>query len=462
MFKINGLCAIVALTAAPLVAAQDLPETGESPDGVATQALAETGEFLDAVAADELSETGEFLDGVAAIVNEGIVLKSEYFETLDLILMQAEKEGWPLPPDDILQEQVLERVILTEIQLQRAEMIGLQISDQMLNQVIADVAAQRGIAFEDLPVEMSKEGIDYQDFRRQMREDITLEQLRRIDVAQRIEVSPREIQNCIADLEDNVVVNSDYDLSHILLSLPETASAAQIEDIVNIAQDIYSRASDGADFRELAVRFSAGPTALQGGALGWLKGEQVPTVFTDILAPLSAGDVSEPFRTASSIHIVKVNDMRSAVQRSEEKQINARHILIMPNEIIDDETAEQRLLDAHDRILAGENFDELAKLLSDDPGSANSGGELGWTGPGTFVPEFQAVVDELEIGELSEPFRSPFGWHIVEVIERRIYDNTEDLKEQNCVVRIRNGKLDDETQLWMRRLRDEAYVDIRM
>ncbi len=462
MFKINGLCAIVALTAAPLVAAQDLPETGESLDGVATQALAETGEFLDGVAADELSETGEFLDGVAAIVNEGIVLKSEYFETLDLILMQAEKEGWPLPPDDILQEQVLERVILTEIQLQRAEMIGLQISDQMLNQVIADVAAQRGIAFEDLPVEMSKEGIDYQDFRRQMREDITLEQLRRIDVAQRIEVSPREIQNCIADLEDNVVVNSDYDLSHILLSLPETASAAQIEDIVNIAQDIYSRASDGADFRELAVRFSEGPTALQGGALGWLKGEQVPTVFTDILAPLSAGDVSEPFRTASSIHIVKVNDMRSAVQRSEEKQINARHILIMPNEIIDDETAEQRLLDAHDRILAGENFDELAKLLSDDPGSANSGGELGWTGPGTFVPEFQAVVDELEIGELSEPFRSPFGWHIVEVIERRIYDNTEDLKEQNCVVRIRNGKLDDETQLWMRRLRDEAYVDIRM
>ncbi len=447
MLKINSLCAIIALSAAPLVAAQDLPGPNEFPDGIAT---------------DGLSETGEFLDGVAAIVNEGIVLKSEYFAMLDNILAQAEIEGWPLPPADILQEQVLERVILTEIQLQRAERRGLQVSDQMLNQVIANVAAQRGIAFEDLPVEMSKEGIDYQDFRRQMREEVTLEQLRRIEVAQQIVVTPREIQSCIADLEDNVVVNSDYDLSHILLSLPETASASQIDDILGVAQEIYLRATDAADFRELAVRYSEGPTALQGGALGWLKGEQVPTVFTDILAPLTAGDVSEPFRTASSIHIVKVNDMRSAVQRSEEKQINARHILIMPNEVIDDETAKQRLVDAHDRILAGENFEELAKLLSDDPGSANNGGELGWAGPETFVPEFQAAVDELEIGELSDPFRSPFGWHIVEVLDRRIYDNTEDLKEQNCVVRIRNGKLDDETQLWMRRLRDEAYVDTRM
>ncbi len=477
MFKIKSLCAIIALLAAPLVAAEDLPEPGDFLDGVAMDEPAETTEILDevttdelsevgallgGVATDELSETGEFLDGVAAIVNEGIVLQSEYQETLESILVRAKEEGWPLPPDDILQEQVLERVILNEIQLQRAEMIGLQVSDQMLNQVISNVAMERGIAFEDLPVELSKEGIDYQTFRRQMREEIQLGQLRRIDVEQRIEVSPREIESCVADLEDNVVVNSDYDLSHILLSLPETATAAQIDDISSIADDIYARASDGADFRELAVRFSSGPTALQGGALGWLKGEQVPTVFTDILAPLAAGDISKPFRTASSIHIVKVNDMRSAVQRSEEKQISARHILVMPNEIIDNETAKQLLVHAHERIVAGENFDELAKLLSDDPGSANDGGELGWAGPGTFVPEFQAEVEKLEIGEMSVPFRSPFGWHIVEVLDRRIYDNTEDLKERNCVVRIRNGKLDDETQLWMRRLRDEAYVDIRM
>jgi len=193
-----------------------------------------------------------------------------------------------------------------------------------------------------------------------------------------------------------------------------------------------------------------------------MQGEQVPTVFIEILAPLTAGDVSEPFRTASSIHIVKVNHMRSAVEHSEEDQIDVRHILVMPNEIIDDQTARQRVVDAHKRIVAGEEFGDLAKLLSDDPGSANDGGNLGWAGPGLFVAEFQAAVDLLETGEMSEPFRSPFGWHIVEVLGRRIYDTTEDLKEQNCAVRIRNGKLGDETQLWMRRLRDEAYVDIRM
>lgn len=412
--------------------------------------------------AAELSDTGEFLDGVAAIVNEGVVLKSQYYEQLNSILERAQAEQIPLPPADVLQEQVLERAILTEIQLQRADRIGLQVSDQMLNQVIGDIAANMGGTIADLPAMLASQGIDYQDFRRQMRQDVTIEQLRRIEVDQRINVSPREIEQCIADLENNVVVNSEYRLSHILLSLPESASTSEIEETLATAQSIVERARDGADFRQLAVRYSEGPTALEGGSLGWLKGEEVPTVFTEILTGLSTGDVSEPYRTATSVHIVKVDDMRSAIERSEIEQINARHILIRPNEIIDNATAKQRLDDAFERIKNGEDFGELAKLMSDDPVSANNGGELGWAGPGVFVPEFQAVVDELEIGELSEPFQSPFGWHIVEVLERRVYDNTEDLKERNCVVRIRAGKRGDETQLYLRRLRDEAYVDLRM
>ena len=432
MFKFKGLCVIVALLAAPPVVSK------------------------------ELSETGEFIDGVAAIVNEGVVLKSQFQEQMNLIKERAAEQKIPLPPEDILTEQVLERVILTEIQLQRAERIGLQVSDQMLNSVLADIAARQGATLADLPAILAQDGIDYQDFRREMRNEVTLEQLRRIDVDQRIDVSPREIQQCIEDLETNVVVNSEYNLSHILLSLPEAASAAEIEEKMTLASDIVARARDGADFRQLAARYSEGPTALEGGVLGWMPGESVPTVFTEILTPLGKGDVSEPYRTATSVHIVKVNDMRSAVERSEIDQVSARHILIQPNEIIDDATAKQRLQDAYDRITGGEDFAELAKLLSDDPGSANNGGELGWAGPGTFVPEFDAVVNNLEIGELSEPFRSQFGWHIVEVLDRRVYDNTEDLKEQNCVVRTRAGKRGDETQLWMRRLRDEAYVDVRM
>ena len=412
--------------------------------------------------AEDLSDTGDFLDGVAAIVNEGVVLKSQYFEELEIIQKRASAEQIPLPPEDILKEQILERVILTEIQLQRADRIGLQVSDQMLNSVLADVAANLGGTIADLPVLLAQQDIDYQTFRREMRKEVTLEQLRRIDVDQRIQVSPREIDQCIADLETNVVVNSEYSLSHILLTLPEAASSSEIDETLSTAQQIVERARDGADFRELAVRYSQGPTALEGGSLGWLKGEEVPTVFTDILAPMSTGDISEPYRTATSVHIVKVNEMRSAVQRSEVNQISARHILVSPNEIVDNETAKQQLEDAYERINNGEDFGELAKLLSDDPGSANNGGELGWASQGTFAPEFQAVADSLDIGVVSEPFRSPFGWHIVEVLDRRVYDNTEDLKQQNCVVRIRAGKRDDETQLWTRRLRDEAYVDIRM
>ncbi|MCH8117713.1 MAG: peptidylprolyl isomerase, partial [Proteobacteria bacterium] len=207
---------------------------------------------------------------------------------------------------------------------------------------------------------------------------------------------------------------------------------------------------------------SEGPTALEGGALGWMPGEQVPTLFIDVIATLEAGEISKPFRSASSFHLVKVNALRSALQRSEINQVKARHILVTPNEIIDDATAQQRLDDALTRIKDGEDFAELAKLLSDDPGSAVVGGDLGWAEAGSFVPEFEAMLNSMAIGDISEPFRSPFGWHIIEVLDRRVYDNTEDEKQRRCDLRIRNDKMEEETQLWMRRLRDEAYVDKRI
>jgi len=433
VLKINKICAIVAFVAASV--------TG----------------------AEELSDTGEFLDGVAAVVNEGVVLKSQLREQTALIIKRARSADPPmqLPPANILREQLLERLILTEIQLQRADMIGLQISDAMLNESIGRIAEQNGVSFEDMPELLARDGVDYAAFRRDLREEITLEQLRRIDVGQRINVSPREIQQCIADLEGNVAVNSDYNLSHILISMPESATGAQIEEALKEAQEIYAQISDGADFSEMAIRYSDAQTALDGGSLGWLKGEQLPTLYADIVATMEAGDVAEPFRSSSSFHIVKVNDLRSAVQRSEVNQVKVRHILVSPNEIIDDQTAKQRLTDAFEKIKEGEDFGEQAKLLSDDPGSANNGGEMDWSGPGVFVPEFEEVVNTAEIGVLSEPFRTRFGWHIVEVLDRRVYDNTEDLKQSNCDLRIRNSKMEEETQLWMQRIRDEAYVDIR-
>ncbi len=427
MFKIRWLCATIALSTAPIASAE------------------------------ELSETGEFLDGVAAIVNEGVVLKSQLRDELALIIKRATDSEFKLPPANILEEQVLERLIITEIQMQRADQIGLAVSDQMLNEAIERMAAQAGIPFDQMPAALAADGIDYADFRRGMRDEITLEQLRRIIVAQNIEVSDREIDQCITDLEDNVVVNSGWNLSHILMNLPEGATATQIEETRLAAQAIYEQIVDGADFGEMAIRHSQSDTSLRGGSLGWIEGQQIPSFFVDILTDMTTGDVSEPFRTSSSYHIVRVNELRSAVQRSEVNQTKARHILITPNEIIDDATARQQLEDALEKIAAGEDFGELAKLLSDGP-TAPVGGDLGWSDPGSFVPEFEEAMAKLEVGEVSEPFRSPFGWHILEVMERRVYDNTEDLKRRNCDARIRNSKMEDETQLWIRRLRDEAFV----
>jgi len=414
--------------------------------------------------AAELSETGEFLDGVAAIVNEGVVLKSQLREQTAMIIERAGQSDppMPLPPPDILREQLLESLVLTEIQLQRAARIGIQISDQMLNEAIGRIAESNGMSFEDMPAALASDGVDYATFRRELRNEITIDQLRQIDVGRSIQVSPREIAQCIADLEDNVVVNSDYNLSHILVSMPESATADQVADAEAKVAEVYSQLQAGANFGEMAIRYSDAQTALEGGLLGWMKGAQVPTIYANVIGTMGAGDFSEPFRSSSSFHIVQVNDLRSAIQRSEIDQVQVRHILVTPNEIIDDETAQQRLNDALERIEEGEEFAEIAKLMSDDPGSSNLGGDMGWTGPGTFVPEFENVVNELEIGGISEPFRSRFGWHIVEVMDRRVYDNTEDLKESNCMLRIQNSKMEEETQLWMRRIRDEAFVETRI
>jgi len=417
-----------------------------------------------AVFAAELSENGEMLDGIAAVVNEGIVLKSELALQTEAITARAQSADPPmrLPPPSVLQEQVLESLVMKQIQMQRAERIGIQISDQVLNTAIAGVAEQNGLEFEDMPEVLAKDGISYAAYRRDMREQLLLDQLKRIDVIGRITVAPREIEQCLADLEDNVITNSEYDLSHILISVPESATAEQFKESETEALYVYTQLQNGANFAEMAIRYSDSSTGLNGGNLGWRSGGQLPTIFSDVVGPMEVGEFSEPMRAVSGYHIVKVNDMRGTVQRSEVEQTKIRHILITPNEIIDDATAEQQLKEALVQLISGDDFGELAKLLSDDPGSANEGGEMGWTSPGEFVPEFEEVANNSKIGEVSEPFRSRFGWHILEVMERRTYDNTEEIKQSSCIQRVRNGKLEEETELWMRRIRDEAFVDIRI
>ena len=412
--------------------------------------------------AKELSTTGEMLDGIAAIVNEGVVLKSQLQKEIKTITLRASQEDMQLPSEDIIQEQVLESLIVEEIQLQRAERIGLQLSDQILNSTIANISQQNNIPFEKLPEALAAEGIDYAEYRRDIRKNLILEQLRDIEVIRKITVSPREIDVCLEDFEDGVVSNSEYDLSHILISAPESATIEDFTTIEREAEDIHEQLIAGGNFGEIAIEFSDSQTGLDGGSLGWRKGSELPTIFSDIVKSLKVGEISRPYRTKSGFHIVKINDLRSTFNRSEVEQMKVRHILVVPNEIIDNETAKQKLTDAQREIQDGKNFSDIATILSEDPGSKDSGGDMGWVNPGTFVEEFENVAKNLEIGVVSEPFRSRFGWHILEVLGRRTHDNTEERKESICSNSIRNSKFTDEVELWLRRIRDEAYVEIRI
>ncbi len=404
--------------------------------------------------------TSAFVDGIVAVVNEGVVLQSELDDEREAIL--ARLTDVELPPRDVLNQQILERLILTRLQLQRADRMGVQISDEMLNRGISAVAAENGITIDQLPAALAATGIDYTRYRDEMRQQMTLQQLRQIDVVSRIAVSEREIEQCLIQQEGRVNVNAEYDIAHILIGVPGSATNQQYAEAEAEANDIIEQLQGGKSFGELAVSFSDAQTALDGGALGWRRGDQVPTLFAGSLATMKPGDVSAPIRSPSGFHIVRLNDVRGLVGRSEVKQSKIRHILVSTNEIIDDQTARQRLEEAREDILNGEDFAELARLISDDPGSATEGGEMGWTNPGTFVPEFEQMADSLDIGAVSEPFRTRFGWHILQVQERRVYDNTEEMRERNCASAIRNSRVEEETEIWLRRLRDDAFVDIRI
>jgi len=411
----------------------------------------------------ELSTTGAYLDGVVAIVNEGVVLRSDLDRQVEVIRQRAREAEMQLPPDDVLEEQVLERLIIEEVQMQRADRVGIQISDQMLNAAMAGMAQENGISFEELPTALAEQGLNYGEYRTDLRKQLAMDQLRRIEVVGRIAVSQREIDHCLEGMVDDFVINSEYNLSHILISVPDSATNEQYSEAEQTANDVYEQIQAGGDFAEMAVRHSSSQTALAGGALGWLKGGDLPSMFFEIMENMEPGQVSKPVRNVSGFHIVRINDLRSANQRSQIEQTSVRHILIMPNEIIDDATARQRLQETAVKIRAGEeDFEAMAKLMSDDPGSVNDGGNMGWTNPGTFVPEFEKVASTSDVGVVSDPFRTQFGWHVLEVLGRRTYDNTEDLRQNSCVGQIRAGKLANETDLWVRRLRDEAYVDIRI
>jgi peptidyl-prolyl cis-trans isomerase SurA len=405
---------------------------------------------------------GVSLNRVVAVVNDGIVLQSSLDQQVQLVTERLQKAGQQMPPRDVLRQQVLERLILQELQMQRAERAGIKVSDEQLNKTLTEVAARNNVKFADLPAALEAQGVDYRIYREEVRREMIMGQLRSRDVYSRIYISPREVDQCVAKALAAPEDRLEYDFAHVLVAIPASATPAQIEERTARAQSVYERAMRGEDFSDLAVAYSDAGTALDGGKLGWRKVSQLPSVVAEIAPRMKPGDVSEIIRTPSGLNIFKLVDTRSTQPASLVSQVHARHILMQTNAVEDDETVRQKLARIRDRILKGEDFAAIASVSSADAGSATRGGDLDWTGPGTFVPEFEKQLDALDINEISEPFKTQFGWHIVQLLGRRTYDASEDTTRNKCVQQMRESRADEETELWLRRLRDEAYVEYRM
>ena len=409
----------------------------------------------------EIQGAGQSLDRIAAVVNDGVVLNSELDEQVANISERLKAQHQELPADSVVRQQVLERLIVQEIEMQRADRAGLKISDETLNNAMTEIAQRNGLTLSQLPSALAKEGLDYSSYRESMRRDLTLRLLQQRDVVQRINVTSREIDQYLDRQAKHPTASTEYNISHILIAVPQQATAAQIDAAQKKADDIVARARKGEDFAKLALAYSNSQTALDGGALGWRKGSELPTVLADSVVGLKAGEVAEPIRAPTGFHIVRLNDMRGVTKNDIVDQVHARHILMRTNELQDDATVKQKLEGIRDQIEKGQDFGALAQVNSQDVGSAADGGDLGWTSPDVYVPEFTKTLESLKEGEISEPFHTQFGWHIVQLLGRRKYDDTKELQRKQAADQIRASKVDEDTEVWLHRLRDDAYVDIK-
>lgn len=410
----------------------------------------------------DLGGRGELLDRIAAVVNDGIVLQSQVEEQMASIARRLRDQGQQVPPSSVLRQQVLERLVLQEVQMQRAGRLGVEVSDEMLNNALQNVAQQNKIEFDKLPEALAAEGLDYANYRTQVRREMTLQFLRQRDVLGRIYISPREIEQFIARQTGSASANAEFEVAHILVSLPEAATPQQLEAAEQKAREVYERAVKGEDFGQLALQYSQAQSALERGSLGWRKGSELPQFMADAVAGMKAGEIAPPVRTPSGFHIIRLGDSRGGDKPVMVEQTHARHILVRTNELQDDATVRGKLVDIRTKVLAGDDFSAIASAVSEDPGSAKDGGDLGWANPGMFVPEFETEMAKLKDNEISPPFQSPYGWHIIQVLGRRTQDTSNEERRREAIEQLRASKADEEIELWLRRLRDEAYVEMRL
>ena len=402
------------------------------------------------------------LDRVVAIVDNDVIMHSQLQQRLDEVRQNLARRGGELPPGDALAAQVLERLIVENLQLQLGERSGIRIGDEELNQALATIAQRNNLSLEQFRAALARDGLSYEDAREQVRREVVFSGVRQRRVAERVQVSEQEVQNFLASDLGKLQLGEEYRLANILVPLAEGASPADIQRAEQRARDLYAQLQRGADFARLAVANSASENALDGGEIGWRKAAQLPPPFDAMLGQMRVGEVSEPLRTPPGFILLKLLDKRGGEQGVVREEVRVRHILLKPSEIRSDAETRELAARLYQRLRDGEDFATLAKSFSEDPGSALNGGELNWIDPNALVPEFREVMAASRIGELSQPFRSPFGWHVLEVLDRRSSDASGEAREQQALNLLRNRKYEEELQNWLRQIRDEAYVETRL
>jgi peptidyl-prolyl cis-trans isomerase SurA len=400
-------------------------------------------------------------DRIVAVVNDEVITLNELRGRLEVVVGQLRRQGTPLPPMDTLAQQMLERMVMDKVQIQHARDIGVRVDDAQLDQAIQRIAAGNNLSMTAFRQALEGDGVPFAGFREDIRDEMTISRVREREVDSQIIISEGEIDHYLQSEAGKGGSAEEFEVAHILLRSPESASPEQIGELREKAEEVLRRAVAGENFSQLAAAYSDAPDGLQGGSLGMRPLDRLPGIFADAVADLKPGEVAPLLRSPNGFHIVKLVARQGSTGAPAVQQTQARHILIRVNELVSDAEALHRLEGLHDRIVHGENFAELARLHSQD-GSAARGGDLGWLYPGDTVPEFERAMNELRPGEVSAPIKTPFGYHLIEVLDRRVQEVSSDRLRNAARQALRERKLDEAYQDWLRQARDRAYVELKL
>ena len=400
------------------------------------------------------------IDRIAIVVDEDVIMQSELEERFEAVRSQiSSQKNARMPSDDVLNKQIEEQMIIESLQLQRAERAGIRISDEEINNTLAQIAKENNLSLNEFQDALTMDGISWSGMRSRVSRELKINRLQQGTMRRRIQVSDQEIKNFLSSELGSNLTADQYRLGHILIPIPENPSNNDLKTASSQANSIFAKIEEGDDFRALAIEFSSGQNSLEGGDLGWRKAAQLPTIFSDLVNNMEIGETRSPIRSGRGFHILKLFNKRGASTEGKIAQTRVRHVLVQPNEIRSENEANDLALSLRNEVVEGRDFEEIAKLYSDDPGSALSGGDLGWSRKGIFVPEFEKIMADSEINELSNVFQTVHGYHFLEVTGRRIEDFSERYRMSQAENFLRNQRFDQELSNWLREIREDAFIE---